>query len=131
MGRLRRTLNAANTSTVFIRPFPPTAKYRVDTGFWAPDSKTLYYVPTAGRNSFFAVTVTTRPSFEISKSPATVTRPQPVGGGPKLPRQYDVSPDGEHFIIALADESSSNPFQAQIRIVLNWSEELKQRVPTR
>ena len=133
MGRLRRSFHT-DRILGFIRPLPPTAKYRVDTGlnpFCAPDSKTLYYVPFVSRSSFSAVTVTTTPSVEIGKLPASVPRPVPVGGGPKVPRQYDASPDGEHFIIALADASSSSALRAQIRIVFNWSEELKQRVPAR
>jgi len=115
--------------TVFIRPFPPTAKYRVETGlnpFWAPDGKTLYYVSAPGSSSLSAVKVTIAPSVEFDKLTDTMPRPQPLGGGPKMPRQYDASPDGEHFIIAMADDASSRgPVQGQIRIILNWFEELK------
>jgi Tol biopolymer transport system component len=123
------------SGTIFVRPVPPTAKYRVDAGinpFWAPDGRTLYYVAAAGDPFLSAVTVTTTPSVEISKLAETVPRTQPAGGGPNLPRQYDVSPDGEHFISTTADEATNRgPLQGRIRIVVNWQEELKQRVPTR
>ncbi len=127
--------SSRTASTIFVRPFPPTAKYRVETGvtpFWSPDGRTLYYVATPGDAFVSAVTITTTPSLEISKLSETVPRPLGVGGGPNLPRQYDASPDGEHFIISTADDATNRgPVQGQIRIVLNWTEELKQRVPTR
>jgi eukaryotic-like serine/threonine-protein kinase len=40
---------------------------------------------------------------------------------------FDVMPDGEHFVFVL--EQSSSP--THYNIVLNWAEELKQRLPTR
>ena len=40
---------------------------------------------------------------------------------------YDVSPDGQRFLMVKeTDRAASN---AQINVVLNWSEELKRRVP--
>jgi hypothetical protein len=39
---------------------------------------------------------------------------------------YDVSPDGQRFVM-VRDESGSG----HLNVVLNWQEELKQRVPTR
>jgi hypothetical protein len=40
----------------------------------------------------------------------------------------DVTPDGQRFLINVpADDTPLSP----ITIVLNWQEELKQRVPTR
>jgi hypothetical protein len=45
----------------------------------------------------------------------------PGGGRP----QYDVWPDGQSFVmIRVAD-----PDAARIHVVLNWVEELKQKVP--
>jgi len=39
---------------------------------------------------------------------------------------YDVFPDGTRFVMIEAGEESARP---QINIVLNWFEELKERVP--
>ena len=46
-------------------------------------------------------------------------------------RQYDVSPDGQRFLM-LKDTPASdqNATPASMVVVLNWLEELKQRVPT-
>ena len=45
------------------------------------------------------------------------------GGNPN----YDISPDGEQFIFV---ESGSSGVSPHISVVLNWFEELKERVPT-
>ena len=40
---------------------------------------------------------------------------------------YDVSPDGQRFLMLKADTQAQAP--TQINVVLNWFEELKQKVP--
>ena len=42
--------------------------------------------------------------------------------------EYDVTPDGEHFV--MIDESRSEPPPSELILVLNWFEELKRLVPT-
>jgi len=46
-------------------------------------------------------------------------------------RDYDMSPDGERLLMVFsADQPDSDePARPQINIVLNWFEELKERVP--
>ena len=41
---------------------------------------------------------------------------------------FDVSPDGQKFLMIKASDQESAP--TQINVVLNWFEELKQKVPT-
>ena len=52
---------------------------------------------------------------------------------------WDLSPDGKRFLVIAtrllrdepsSDEDSPSPFPRKINIVLNWFEELKERVPT-
>jgi hypothetical protein len=44
-------------------------------------------------------------------------------------RGYDVSPDGERFVMVNDGEpANASP---QMNVVLNWFEELKQRVPVK
>ncbi len=40
---------------------------------------------------------------------------------------YDVSPDRQRFLMVKANDQEQPP--AQINVVLNWFEELKQKVP--
>jgi hypothetical protein len=43
-------------------------------------------------------------------------------------QNYDVSPDGRQFLMLNPVQESAGPIQ--IIVVLNWLEELKQKVPT-
>ena len=51
--------------------------------------------------------------------------------GPVPGRNYDITPDGKQFLVVVpASSTQSEPRQTQqINVVLNWFEELKQRVP--
>ena len=54
-----------------------------------------------------------------------------VGNGDRT--QYSVTPDGQRFLMikdARAKPGSAPPPE-QINVVLNWTEELKQRVPAK
>ena len=42
---------------------------------------------------------------------------------------YDVSPDGQTFIFVRPTDEEYTDRSRQIRVVLNWFEELKERVP--
>ena len=73
----------------------------------------------------------------VSVDPATGTSgpprvlfsgPYPDNTGWTRPRSYDVTPDGERFLLTKLPGEQTRP---KIMIVLNWLEELKQRVPTR
>jgi hypothetical protein len=48
-------------------------------------------------------------------------------------RQYDIAPDGKHFVlISTAPIADAAPAaKAEIRVVVNWFEELKQKVPAK
>ena len=53
---------------------------------------------------------------------------------PNFERPYDISRDGKRFlglIDATQTDPSGKPEPPQIRMVLNWSEELKRLVPAR
>jgi len=56
--------------------------------------------------------------FQTSISPVSI---------PRNSTAYDVSADGQRFLMYSTVKQESAP----ITIVQNWSEELKQRVPTR
>ena len=45
-------------------------------------------------------------------------------------RDYDITPDGERFVVIMPADSaeSGEPVRPRIHIVLNWFEELKERV---
>ena len=43
---------------------------------------------------------------------------------------YDVAPDGERFVMIRPIEDSSTTAPPEIRVVVNWFEELERLVPT-
>jgi serine/threonine-protein kinase len=122
------------TGGLFVRPFPLTnVEYRIGPGvgpFWSSVGTSLYFVPAPGFDSFSFVNIATEPTFEVSE-PSTVPRPAITGGGPGLPRAYDVAPDGQHLVVIAAQGFQGSPVAPQIEFVLNWTDELKNRVAVR
>jgi serine/threonine-protein kinase len=119
---------------VLVQAFPASgAKYEISSiggaGYpvWSPDGKELLWI---GAGGFNVVNVTTRPSFRFGQSVVVPVRLQVPG--PSLPRSLDIAPGGK-FLGLVAPESAPAPTRISPRfeVVLNWLEELKQRVPVK
>jgi serine/threonine protein kinase len=120
---------------VYVRPFPEVNKGRWpistsggDVPLWSPDGRELFY---RNGDSVLAVLVQTEPEFKAGK-------PEVLFQGKYVPREesarpWDISPDGKRFLMMKSTQSASAPLtlQPRITIVLNWFEELKQRVPAK
>ena len=114
---------------IYVEPFPgPGAKYTISTDggtdpVWARTGRELFF---RSGDQLMAVEVD-------SKSGFIATKPKPLFAHPYLRRfgrlDYDVSPDGQHFVMLKDDETASS--STEINVVLNWLEELKQRVPVK
>ncbi len=115
---------------VYVQPYPgPGGKYQVSTEggtepVWNPNGKELFY---RSGDKMMAVEISTQPSFSAGK-------PKMLFQGPYLPTpltfpSYDVSPDGQRFLMLKANERISSSSLTQIVVVQNWFEELKRRVP--
>ncbi len=70
-----------------------------------------------------AVELTTHPTFSPGK-PSLLFEGQYGGTVSGNRADYDVTPDGQRFLM-MKDEGTDS----EINIVLNWFEELKERVP--
>ena len=74
-------------------------------------------------------------SVEISTQTGFTTgKPRMLFEGPYLPSpattpNYDVSRDGQRFLM-LKSSATGEEAATQIKVVFNWCEELKRRVPT-
>ena len=119
------------TAAVYVQPFPATgAKYLLpdtlddDTHhpLWSPRGDELFYVP--GQGQFAVVSVTTQPGFEFG-NPVSLAAPILDTGPPSDIRDSDVMPTGDRFIAA----STRLGGERRINIVLNWFQELTERVP--
>jgi serine/threonine-protein kinase len=120
---------AAAATRVYVQPFPATgAKYALPPGInpmWSRDGKKLFSQRRAGMT---VVDVTTQPAFAFG-NPVEFVRPF-NGGGPDSARNFDITAEDRFLGVMNAGQGdlSSTP---QIEAVLNWFEELKQRVPVK
>ena len=118
---------------VFVEPFPPTGeKHQAPKTLldfhplWAPDGKSIFYVPGSSR-PVVSVPVATTPSVAFGR-PVELPR-GPLPGFISLDvRGYDVLPDGR-FLSVSQQENLTGLVGAELRVVLNWFEELKRLVP--
>ena len=122
--------------TIYVEPFPPTGvKHQLvaygselpNHPLWSADGKELFYNP--GPGEFASVGVSTWPTFAFGK-PTALRRP--FGGASTLTRRpYDLMPDGRFVSATEGSLGHGGPSGAEIRVVLNWFDELKARVPTK
>jgi len=114
---------------VYVQPYPgPGAKYQISNEggtepLWNPNGKELFY---RSGEKMMAVDVSSQPNFSVGK--AKILFRGTYLRTPFTYPQYDVSPDGQRFLMIKPTEQSSS--LNQIVIVQNWFEELKRRVPT-
>jgi Tol biopolymer transport system component len=123
----------ASVTMINVEPFPASgARMQISKpdelahhALWAPDGKSLFYVP--GNLPVVGVSITTRPSFAFGNpftAPGKVPNNNPFGE----PRNFDIAPDGRRWVTVVDPTASGAP---QMQVVLNWFEELKQRVPVK
>ena len=72
------------------------------------------------------VDVATEPDFTAGPPRVLFEAPNAYTG---YTRNFDITPDGERFVMVWLDEESSLA-RPKLNVVLNWFEELKARVPT-
>lgn len=116
---------------VFVEPFPATgAKYMLPQvgghPTWSPKGNEI--VINAAPQQSAIVTVTTRPSFGFGP-PAEFARAARIEPNPSTDRRaIDFMPDGQRLIGVLAPGQTGGVVNNQFIVVLNWFEELKDRV---
>ena len=124
---------------IYVRPFPGVrdARQQVSTGggtrpLWSRSGTELFYYVQPNR----IMSVTVRPeSREGRRSALLLGRPTVVVEGPYASpgnsgRHYDVSPDGERFLL-IRDAEGVDATVPRLNVVLNWFDELRRLVPSR
>jgi Tol biopolymer transport system component len=114
---------------IYVQPYPgPGGKWQISTEggtepVWNPNGRELFY---RSGDKMMAVEIATQPSFTAGKPRVLFERPYlPT---PVTFPNYDVSPDGQRFLMLKPTEQEAAA-PTQINLVLNWFEELKRRVP--
>ena len=122
------------TFEVWVQPFPAGSgvKHRITQNgrampLWSADGGELFYRPSppgAAGFSLLSIEVTTEPRFAFTTERAVRAGNFVVEGGS---RDYDITPDGQAFLVVVrANEDAAPP---QVNVVLNWHQELLERVP--
>ena len=118
---------------IYVRPFPRVTDglWHVSTDggsrpLWARNGQELFYLDR--ENKLTAVPVQTSGPALVHGSPRRVldtAYARRLGNS----RPYDVSPDGQRFLMIKEDLVAAKP--AGLMVVLNWHEELKRLLPAR
>ena len=98
---------------------------------WSPNGKELYYLMKSGAEAprplaqhvrLMTIPVETSPAFKAGT-------PHMLFEGPFFEGEHDyaVTPDGKGFIFIRDGQPASGP--GELKVVLNWSDELKRRLP--
>jgi eukaryotic-like serine/threonine-protein kinase len=122
--------NESGRFEIYVQPYPgPGGKWQISTEggtepVWNPNGHELFY---RSGDKMMAVEISSQSGFSAGKPrilfeggylPSTVAQPN-----------YDISPDGQRFLMVKPGEQAQGA-PTQINVVLNWFEELKQKVPT-
>ena len=114
---------------VYVQPYPgPGGKWQIsaDGGqqpLWSRDGHELFY---RNGDKTMEVAVTTQPSFSASTPKILFEGEYETVGGPGT--NFDIAPDGQRFLMVKASPGAAAG--TQINVVLNWFEELKQKLST-
>jgi eukaryotic-like serine/threonine-protein kinase len=124
---------------IFVRPFPNVnaGKWQVSTGgglgpLWAPDGRTIFY---RNGDAVCKVEIETDPTFE-AKKPKVLFRADFYYSrlGQAAQPLWDMSSDGKRFMMikeVRPTERAAPEAPRRLNLVVNWFEELKQRVPVK
>ena len=121
----------ASEGTTYVQSFPATGtKHEIGRGgrpLWSRNSNELFFIPGPAQ---WRVVRWTAPPFTFTP-PVAVPRLFGIAG-PASPRSFDFLPDGRIIGVGSAVPSASGAASpTEIRVVLNWFEELKARVPVK
>jgi eukaryotic-like serine/threonine-protein kinase len=115
---------------VYVTPFPGSGgRWPISTDggsqpMWGRNGRELYY---RSANRMMAVAVTSGSTFSATK-PRVLFETRAYSGLGIGGMSYDVTPEGE-FLMIEPDEADVPP--SQINVVLNWMQEVRQRVAAR
>jgi hypothetical protein len=119
---------------VWVQPFPTVdaGRWQVSTAggvqpLWARNGRELFYVAPDGA----LTAVQWRGSPESAGAPTRLIEGRYSRGvGGTTVRQYDVSADGQRFLM-MKDEARETDVAPSINVVQNWFGELRRLVPTK
>jgi serine/threonine-protein kinase len=122
--------NESGRNEISVRPFPTVdaGHWTISTSggtrpVWVRSGTELFYLDGAG--AMTRVPIQTAPTFSAG-TPTTLFATRYFTG--VASRTYDVSPDGQRFLMIKTAGTEQAPSMV---VVLNWSEELKAKLPAK
>ena len=126
--------NESGQPEIYVRPYPKVndGRWQVSTNggtrpAWARNGRELFYIDAA----------TTLTSVPVQTAGATFTAGNPAKvfdtkyATPNNVRNYDVSADGQRFVMIKDSTTADRAASASLVVVEHWFEELKAKVPAR
>ena len=137
---LAYTSNESGRLEIYVNPFPDVKKrkWRISTNggsdpLWSPDGRELFY---RNGDEVVAVPVETKPTFKHGKPEILfrgVYASSYINIGVPEYTPWDIHPNDGRFLMlktyAPSTEASTTETPTKITIVLNWFEELRERIP--
>jgi Tol biopolymer transport system component len=127
--------NDSGRFEIYVRPFPEvnSGRWQVSTTggtrpIWARSGQELVYVSPTG--ALMGVGVARRPSWAAT-TPTLVVKEGYFTNLNWWGRSYDISPDGQRFLMIKEGGADGTAAPASIIVVQHWVEELKRLVPTK
>jgi serine/threonine-protein kinase len=110
---------------IYVQPYPgPGGKWLISAEggsypLWARSGREIFF---RNEDKLMVVPVETQPTFKAG-TPRLLFR----GGNYVMLQNYDVAPDGQHFL--MIREKDAPPSSKEVSIVLHWTDELKRITP--
>jgi serine/threonine-protein kinase len=133
--------NISGEFQVYVRPFPNVQDGRLQISTaggtraaWSKNGRELFYLDAEGLLT--SVAISAAPGAMLSAGPPVKILNRKYYAGATLLgldlRGYDISADGQRFLMIKEPESPPPVTEtANVVLVLNWAEELKERLPPR
>jgi Tol biopolymer transport system component len=122
--------NESGKLEVYVVPYSGSSdRWTISSGggaepVWSPTGKELFY---RNGDEMISVEINADGEFTVGESRRLFRKPNHASREYSSRAQYDVSPDGQSFLMIRLDPGS---VPTKINIVLNWLEELKRLAPT-
>lgn len=117
--------NESGRPEIYVQPYPgPGGKWMISTeggesALWARGGREIFF---RSEDKIMVVPVETQPTFKAGTPRMLFQSANYLMGS-----NYDVAPDGQHFL--MIKEKEAPPSSKEVSIVLHWTDDLKGRVP--
>jgi serine/threonine-protein kinase len=128
--------NDSGAFEVYVRPFPAvnSGRWQVSTTggtqpLWSHNGRELFYFAPNG--ALMRVSVVAGPAWTASAPTKVLEGPYVVSTAGNSFRNYDITADGQRFLLIKASAGNARNPPPQIVVIEHFDEELKRLVPTK